>query len=98
MKIYISGPITGWEGYEKKFAEAEKALKEQGKIVINPAHLPGGLGDCETYMHVCFPMIDVCDAIVMLDGWKNSCGSCMEWGYAQATDKIILDYRTLLSE
>ena len=32
MKIYISGPITGCEGYEKKFAEAEKVLKEQGKI------------------------------------------------------------------
>ena len=92
MKIYISGPITGCEDYEKKFAEAEKALKAQGHIVINPAFLPEGLGDCDTYMDICFPMIYVCDIVVLLEGWEKSFECCREWGYAYANKKIIIDY------
>ena len=64
MKIYIAGPITGCDGYEKKFAEAERVLKEQGYIIINPAMLPEGLGDCDTYMGICFAMLlqQLCDS------------------------------------
>lgn len=98
MKIYIAGPITGCDGYEKKFAEAERVLKEQGHIIINPAMLPEGLGDCDTYMGICFAMIDVCDAVVMLDGWKKSFGSCREWGYAFGTDKLVCEYTYFLKQ
>ena len=98
MKIYIAGPITGHSDYEKKFAEAEELLTEQGHVVINPALLPEGLGNCNTYMGICFAMIDACDAVVMLDGWEMSFGACREWGYARITDKIVVEYEAFTEE
>lgn len=90
MIIYIAGPISSDPGYKAKFEKAERMLTERGEIVINPAMLPDGLGDCTAYMRICFPMIDAADAVVMLDGWQNSYGSCREWGYATAKGKDIL--------
>ena len=92
MKIYIAGPITGVPDYEKKFAQVAERLTEQGHIVINPATLPQGLGDCDAYMRICFPMIEAADAVVLLDGWKDSRGACREWGYAMGLDKIVTEW------
>lgn len=92
MIVYLSGPITGVKNYEKNFAEAEAELRRQGHIVLNPAMLPPDLGDCDKYMQICLPMIDVADAVVMLEGWKNSRGACREWGYALGLDKLIVDF------
>ena len=92
MIIYLSGPITGVKNYEKNFAEAEAELERQGHVVLNPAMLPSGLGDCDKYMQLCLPMIDVADAVVMLDGWKNSREACREWGYAMGLDKLIVEF------
>lgn len=95
MIVYLSGPITGTENYERNFAEAEAELIRQGHIVLNPAILPPGLGDCDKYMQICLPMIDVADAVVMLGGWKNSRGACREWGYALASDKHIAEFNDM---
>jgi hypothetical protein len=35
-------------------------------------------------------MLDMADAIFMIDGWQKSCGASQEYGYALAKDKIIL--------
>lgn len=93
MIIYIAGPISTDPNYKEKFARAEKLLAGQGHSVINPAFLPTDLGDCTRYMHLCFPMIDVCDAVYMLPGWEQSYGACREWGYAQALDKIVVHFK-----
>lgn len=92
MKIYLAGPITGVEKYKENFAEAQSVLEKQGHTVLNPAFLPEGLGDCDTYMSMCLPMIDVADAVVLLSGWEDSRGACREWGYAMALDKLIIPY------
>lgn len=92
MIIYLAGPITGAPNYEKEFAEAEKKLTGEGHIVINPAMLPQGLGDCDAYMKICLPLIDAADAVVMLKDWRDSRGACREWGYAMALEKIVVDY------
>lgn len=89
-KIYLAGPISNDPDYKEKFAREEAELTARGLIVINPAHLPQGLGDCTQYMSLCFPMIDICDAVVMLDGWEESFGACREWGYAKAMNKTIV--------
>ena len=91
MIIYLAGPITGVSDYEDRFTDAERRMKEQGHIVLNPAKLPQGLGDCGAYMGICFPMIDRADAVLMLEGWEDSRGACREWGYAMALDKLIVN-------
>lgn len=89
MKIYIAGKITGFEGYKEKFNEAEECLKGRGHICINPSVLPGGFEQNE-YLNICFAMIEVCDAIYMLDNWKDSPGARKEIDFARKLDKKII--------
>lgn len=96
MTIYLAGPITGRENYRAPFLEADARLTALGHVVLDPALLPEGLGDCNTYMQICLPMIDVADAVVMLPGWEDSRGACREWGYAMAKNKILIAYDDLV--
>lgn len=79
MKIYISGKITGTSDYMDRFAKAEKALKAKGWEVVNPAKadLPQNL-PWEEYMKHDVKLLAGCDAIYMLDGWRQSRGACLE--------------------
>lgn len=88
MKIYIAGPITGVPNFEKPFNEMQKLLEAEGHVVLNPTILPKGL-EWEEYMPICFAMISPCDAIHMLDGWKNSKGARLEHEYAIQEGKKI---------
>lgn len=95
MKIYISGQISNLEksDYMERFANAEKELTEQGYSVVNPAKVNAQLPEdtsYEEYMKMSFCMLDMCEAIYMLQGWDKSCGSNRELGYAMAKDMIIM--------
>ena len=93
MKVYISGAITGTDDYMERFAKAEKELTEQGYSVVNPAKVNAQLPEdttYEQYMKMSFCMLDMCDSIYMLKGWKKSCGANREYGYALASDMIII--------
>ena len=93
MRIYISGAITNVPHFKIHFDEAEKQLKEEHPKaeVINPTMivLPETCTH-EDYMKIDLMLLDLADAIYMLKGWDKSKGSCMEYGYAMAKDKIIL--------
>ena len=95
MKIYIAGKITNNPNYKAQFAEAEKALKEQGHVTMNPSVLPDGFEHHE-YMWICYRMIDVCDAVYLLNNWKDSAGALMEYDYALRNKKIIINKEALI--
>ena len=93
MKIYISGAITGTDDYMERFAKAEKELTEKGYSVVNPAKVNAQLPEdtnYEEYMKMCFCMLDMCNAIYMLNGWEESRGANREYGYAIAKGKEVI--------
>lgn len=88
MKFYIAGKITGLPNFEEKFEDATKTLEAEGHIVMNPALLSKGF-EHDDYMHICYAMIDVCDAVYLLDNWKDSKGANLEHDYAKRNGKFI---------
>jgi nucleoside 2-deoxyribosyltransferase len=94
MLFYISGKITGTDDYLERFAAAEEQLKTAGHVVINPAkmHSEWAEGvDYDELMLLCFKEIDLADGVYQLADWKDSKGACMEYGYAVAKDKLIIE-------
>lgn len=93
MKVYIAGKVTGLPKEEvlKKFHESGKQLKKDGHTVMSPAVLAlnEGFGHSD-YMHICYAMIDVCDAVYMQKDWQQSKGARMELQYAKSWRKQIL--------
>lgn len=92
-KCCISGAITGTDDYMERFAQAEKELTERGYSVINPAKVNAQLPDDTTYdeyMKMSLTMLDMCDYIYMLAGWKNSNGAWLEYQYAKTLGKNII--------
>lgn len=88
MKVYIAGKITGDKNYKEKFERASLKLQSDGHNVMNPAILPDGF-DYEDYMPICFAMIDVCDAVLFLDDWKDSGGAKREYIHATSLAKKV---------
>lgn len=80
MKIYISGKITGTSDYMDRFAKAEKKLQRHGHEVVNPAKECANMPNLswEEYMKHDVTLLMGCDAIYMLDGWRQSRGACLE--------------------
>lgn len=77
MRIYISGAITGTEDFRERFLRAEKELIAAGHDTVNPARMNDIMPKNAThgeYMRMSFELLDLCDAIYMLDGWENSKG------------------------
>lgn len=93
MKFYIAGKVTGLEKADifKKFYESGKLLKKDGHLVMSPAVLALNEGfKHEDYMHICYAMIDVCDAVYMQKDWQQSKGARMELQYAKDWKKQII--------
>lgn len=83
MKVYISGPMTGYENYNREaFFEAAKKLEALGWEPVHTAGLPDGLTYRE-YLQKSMEAIAGCDAICLLPGWSTSKGALMEYGYAK---------------
>lgn len=84
MKVYISGPMSGIEDFNRSaFYEAERKLKEAGYSVFNPAWLD--VDDTWTddeLLYIDLAALHKCDAIYQLPGWKNSHGAMTEYLYA----------------
>ena len=93
MRIYISGPITNTPDYISNFSVAEQKLKSEypNAEIINPTVLDKLPLEYDEYMKLDLMLIDMCDAIYMMNGWEKSKGACIEFGYAVAKELNILN-------
>lgn len=97
-KIYVSGKITGLDKTEAvdKFEKARKKLIADGFSVFVPTILPEYPDvSHDDYLHICYAMIDVCDAIYMLKDWTESDGARKEIEHAKGKKKEIMYERQL---
>lgn len=100
-RLYISGPISGTTDFEARFGKMEKELRESGYEVVNPAKMNVIMPDSSThaeYMALSFELINICDTVLMMNGWEESKGANQEYGYARAKGKTIIFDREKLPE
>lgn len=98
MIVYLSGPVTGTTDYKQRFDFCEAQLKRKftyGKCVpeiINPVRtvstLPSSF-DYDDIMGACLKMLEKCDGIVLMPGWRKSIGCNQEYGAAMALHKEV---------
>lgn len=82
--VYISGPMTGLPDYNRPaFFAAEKWLKAQGGIVLNPAYSPDGLPSHDAYMEIALAMLKQAQVVFLLPNYRNSKGVAMELTLAE---------------
>jgi hypothetical protein len=80
MKLYLAGPMTGYQDFNKPAFHAEAArLRGLGFEIVNPAELnEGSDGDWLACMRVDIPELIICDGVALLDGWEQSEGASLE--------------------
>lgn len=102
LRIYICGPITGVPNYRYIFRKAKELLAEAGyKNIVNPAELCEVLPESYPYeriLELCFGILTECDVLCLLPNWEKSTGCNREYGFALASDMIILDFEDLIED
>ena len=87
MRVYISGQITGLDPQvsQSYFQLIEDQLTKNGHIAVNPWKvLPyDPKHKYEDYMAEDVRVLLTCDAIIMLENWRNSKGAKMEHAIAE---------------
>lgn len=80
-RIYIAGPMTGYEDHNfPAFNAAAHRFRQAGWEVANPAENFGGRTDLprESYLRADMIMLAQCDAIALLPDWERSAGATLE--------------------
>lgn len=86
MKIYISGPMSGVQG----FMMAEARLRLWGHSPFNTSRLNLDKNwTSEEILKVNIAALSVCDGIYLLDGWSDSKTANEEYDYAVKNGKKI---------
>ena len=111
MRVYLSGPMRGKEGWNFSLFEAVATRwADRGHIVFNPAAVAkalgygpptrGGSDECteEHLRHVILSdmlCIVHSEAVVLLPGWERSVGCTVEVAIAQFLGRALYDAQTM---
>lgn len=100
MRIYLSGPITDCPTARRDFAHVERKLRWAGEQdIVNPEAVLRSLRmEHKEYMHVCKALLEVSDIVLLLPGWRQSSGACMEVGFAAARHMRIFELDDSMTE
>ncbi len=98
MKIYLSGKISGLseKEYTENFENAKFSPtieKHYAKIFYNPCEIKPLFGIKKYWCFMAadlYTLIFKCDAIYLLDNWKDSKGAKIELFFALLTRKRVL--------
>lgn len=94
-KIYIAGKVTGLtpEEYHKNFDDARTIVYTYYPYaeIILPSELCDDDWSWERSMEVCIDTLWGCDAIVMMENWKDSHGAIIERKLAQKLGIPIME-------
>lgn len=84
-KVYLSGRMSGLEEEEFKaiFKKAEMELIERGYEVINPCEIDYAVEGYAGQLLSALGELAKCDAIYMLNNWKESNGARCEYWFAK---------------
>lgn len=110
MKVYIAGPMRGYENWNfPAFERARQCWQKAGHTVFCPATTFHGLGykiepnggdvDKEHLCHVMnvdLQCVFAADAIALLHGWEQSSGATVELALAQFLKLQVYDAETML--
>lgn len=98
MKVYIAGPMSGFEDFNyPAFIAAEAELVSRGLDVLNPAkseeHNTTGKPQAWLwYMRHALRMVADADAVCLLPGWQKSKGASLECDIAEGLGLDIRPY------
>jgi hypothetical protein len=97
MKVFISGPMTGYKDFNSKaFYDAEAELTSKGWSVFNPAWIKvDSTWDRNNLLPIDIAAVAQCDAIFMLTGWEQSAGARAEYEFAVSCGKTVIYQSTL---
>lgn len=98
IRVYLSGPMTGLPDYNyPEFHRVTAILRERGYYVFSPAEW--WKGDIENFpvrrafAAFCKFICLEADKLVMLPGWQQSKGACVEYRLAQAIGVKVEEWR-----
>lgn len=99
-KIYVSGPITGYEN-TNHFKDAVKLLTQNGFIAINPSQLevmynPPEDFDWNFWMRKAIKLLCDCDGIYFCEGSEKSSGCNIERYIAKNLGLELVEREDLL--
>lgn len=80
MRVYISGPISGYANFNREeFEVAESGIRQLGHEPVNPQTLPHDHGKTwPEYMKEDIAALLTCDAVLALKSWEVSRGASTE--------------------